>query len=147
MENKPIVEYAGVDHDGQPMVNLNFSPLIESAKLDKFRETIKANPTIYEQLKSEFYSQKLNPMEFAIAIINKDDETGTPMADILNLKHNWTIERNGKEIPLCGGLTKRQGLQFLIDSQDEDAGNELQSQKGGLSIVIVDYNSIGIFCK
>ncbi|HWU24295.1 MAG TPA: hypothetical protein VN086_00905 [Candidatus Paceibacterota bacterium] len=82
--------------------------------------------------------------DVVITLINVDDEHGGPLADMLMPNHDWQAHRDANEIPFARGLSKREGIQLVLETFDLEAAEKLKNMTE-LAVVVVDHGVAEVY--
>jgi hypothetical protein len=88
--------------------------------------------------------RNLEPSTVVIVLINVDDPVGGLLAESLMPGHDWGEYRDRGEVPYARGLAARDGIEKMVKTLDEDAGEKLAAI-AGLAIVVFDFGTVEVF--
>lgn len=84
------------------------------------------------------------PADVVITVINVDDVNGGLIAEAFMPGHDWQEIRDRGEVPFARGLAKREGIQEILATFDEEAATALQAMNT-LAVVVVDHGVAAVF--
>jgi len=110
------------------------------------RGTYEMNEERVEHFCNRIKEKGLSPADIVIVLINVDDPHGRYLADALMPGHDWQSIRDQGQIPYARGLAKREGIQEIVETFDQDAAEKLAALGDDkVGVVVVDHQVAEVF--